>query len=80
MNGTSSVLIREKHVSIIVAYFKLLDTDKRAKDVAKMKLYEEIGEQFFISARHCGLIIRKGLKDPEIRKEVDQKIMFDEKA
>ena len=78
MKPTTSLLIREKHVSIIVAYFKLLETDKRAKDVAKMKLYEEVGEQFFISARHCGLIIRKGLKDPSIRKEVEQKQLFDE--
>lgn len=78
MKQTTSIQIREKHIAIICAYFKLLETDKRAKDVAKMKLYEEVGDQFFISARHCGLIIRKGLKDPATLREAEQKKIFGE--
>lgn len=78
MIQSSSIQIREKHIAIICAYFRLLETDKRAKDVAKMKLYEEVGDQFFISARHCGLIIRKGLKDSTILREVEQKKLFGE--
>jgi len=70
--------MREKHIAILAAYFKLLETDKRAKDVARMKLYEEVGDQFFISARHCGLIIRKGLRDSCLTKEAKQKNLFGE--
>ena len=75
-HSNKSGMIREKHVDILAAYFKLLETDKRAKDVARMKLYEEVGEKFYISARHCGLIIRKAMKDPMLRKDAQNRILY----